>query len=191
MEGRKLKTLMSSLRDLIFFFNFTILDQNHQLGWHGTSSRQEQLIPEDAISPTLTQAEMPCLGSANTCHHPPFWAAPVTRENLFFLLLFSSFWAQIGCVWTLKEISAAVAFWIPALFIVIRDTFPSRRPGVISPRGRDQTPWKPQNSYLSETSHLHPSFQTGWQIGKSCESFDTWLQPWTSFIHTSPGRLGF
>lgn len=57
-----------------------------------------------------------------------------------------------------------VAFWIPALFIVIRDTFPLRRPGVILPRGRDQTPWKAWNSYVSETNHLHGFWTRLWKF---------------------------
>lgn len=101
MEGRKLTTLMSSLRDLIFF---QFLQFYTKIGsWadmEPESSRQEQLIPEDAISPSLTQAETQCPSSANTCtfHHPFSWAAPARRENLVSPLLLNSFWAQIGCV---------------------------------------------------------------------------------------------
>lgn len=89
------------------------------------SSRQEQLIPEDAISPSLTQAETQCPSSANTCtfHHPFFWAAPARRENLVSSLLLNSFWAQIGCVWHFKEVSGFFFEFQPCLLWLGRISF--------------------------------------------------------------------
>lgn len=115
-----------------FFSIFIILGGNQKFGWYGTDlqtelfscklqtcsmaanncghsgrPRQEQLVPQDAVSPSLLQAEIQHLGAAETsvCHHPSFWAALAGMENLFLPLLLNSCWAQAGCVWTFKEAS--------------------------------------------------------------------------------------
>lgn len=132
-DGRlKTENLDEEFESSQFFSIFIILGWNQKFGWYGTDlqiaffsckpqtysmaanncghsgrSRQEQLIPEDAVSPSLLQAEIQHPETAETCvcHHPSFWAALARMANLFFPLLLNSCWAQAECVWTFKDTS--------------------------------------------------------------------------------------
>lgn len=185
---------MSSLRDRFFFKIFTILDQNQKVGWHGTRKFQIGTahpwrchlfilyIGRDAVSEVCQHLHMPSSFFLGSSSQKRKFGFPTSTQLLLSTVRVCMNFKRSQ--WLLFEFQLCL-LWLGTSFL---------RGYLVSywclATGGDQTPWKPWNSYVSGTTHLHLSFWTVWQIGKGCESFNSCVQPWASFLHASPWRLG-